>query len=186
MILFLEDRQKPRKKGTGQMYERGTAPHKRRETLAQEARRNMIRRTDGNEQGGTMEPVQPMTPPPEYSAELLQRIRKGIVRALGDRFPYIRKIKLFVFSEEEEKRLGCDGQAQLDSGKIGISASLLKPCSDWRYAVMVVLHEYTHHFTDKSHDGLGPHDAEFWKYNRVLTNLYNQRTGHNIPVENPD
>ena len=168
------------------MHKRGIAHHKRRETLAQEARRNMIRRTDGNEQDGTMEPVQPMTPPPEYNAELLQRIQKGIVRALGDRFPYIRKIKLFVFSEEEEKRLGCDGQAQLDSGKIGISASLLKPCSDLRYAVMVVLHEYTHHFTDKSHDGLGPHDAEFWKYNRVLTNLYNQRTGHNIPVENPD
>ena len=32
------------------MHKRGIAHHKRRETLAQEARRNMIRRADGNEQ----------------------------------------------------------------------------------------------------------------------------------------
>ena len=121
------------------MYERGIASHKRRETLAQEARRNMIRRADGNEQGENMEPVQPMTPPPEYSAELQQRIRESIVRALGKRFPYIRKIKLFVFSEEEEKRLGCDGQVQLDSGKIGISVSFTNTRTILRIKAMIDL-----------------------------------------------
>lgn len=158
--------------------------HKRRETRAQEARRNMIRRTDGTDE--SMEPVQPMAKPPDYSVALLERIRKSVVSALGRRFPYVCDIELFIFSGDEERRLGCDGEAQLDAGKIGISANLLRPDSDMKYTVMVVLHEYTHHFADKQHkNGLGPHNAEFWKWNKMLTDFYNRRTGWNIPVEDP-
>lgn len=124
--------------------------------------------------------VRAMEPQPEEAGFLKLEVRQ-CQYILRDKFPFVMNLKdVFVFSEREERRAGCDGELQSRNyGKhnyMFIGESVLK--AEWGYKILVILHELAHIQIWANEDD--SHPDQFVQLLDSMIEEYNRNTGANI------